>query len=476
MVDILLVNPAEPGHFFERMPPLGLAYIGSSLENKGFSVKIIDFEVCDQKLTNFLHEYRPVVVGISGTTHTRFASFELARQVKQYNSDIITVYGGVHATFTAVETLKNIKEIDYVITGEGEIAMTEFFKNLNDTRELDNVAGLVFRSGDRIIANPAQRIDELDSLPMPAYHLLPMDKYAVELPFINKKAISLLTSRGCTARCVFCSASRMFDHRVTRHSSKRVIEEVEILLGQYAFEGIKIFDSTLTIETDHINGICDEIFERKLKFPWECEIRVGTVDRNILAKMKDAGCYYVNFGIESASQRILNRMRKGFKVEQAEELLRTCRSVGLKTKVFFSFGHIGETMEEVDSTFRFIDRNRELINIVASGAGVRIYPGTELEGIARKEGFLPAGFEWSKPFNEPRYENILQSPNNPLLIQPNMGLNELEDIALSIYQQRFSGLSGLKRGLKKITDPGKWRKLFKLAKVKLRKRFSNKEN
>ncbi len=474
MIDILLVNPGEPGHFFERMPPLGLACVASALEANDCSVKIIDFEVTKRGWREILDEYQPVVVGISGTTHTRFASFDLARQAKDYNPGIITVYGGVHATFTAFDTLKNVKSIDYIIAGEGEASLVKFIKNLKNKNELDNIPGLAFRSDNGITSIPAQRITNIDNLPIPAYSLLDMDKYAVELPFIKKKAISLMTSRGCTAHCVFCSASRMFDHCVTNHSAARVLDEVEILLNQYGFEGIKVFDSTLTIEADHIRGICDEILKRNIKFPWECEIRVGTVDGKILERMKEAGCYYVNFGVESGSQRILNRMRKGFKIDQAEELLKICHALGLKTKVFFSFGHIGETMADVEKTLRFIDGHRDLITTVASGAGVRIYPGTELEDYARKEGYLSPDFEWSKPFNEPRYENILQSPDIPLLVQPELGMDELEDIALSIYRRRFSGMGGLKLGVKNIVNPGKWYKLFKLAKLKARKQFKSK--
>lgn len=473
MIDILFVNPKEKGGFFERMPPLGLAYIAANLERYDYSVKIVDFEIEDKDLHYWLDKFQPKVLGISGTTHTRFESFRLAKQAKDFNKEIITIYGGVHATFTAFDTLKNIIEIDYVVRGEGEHTVLGLIDAFKTNKSIVGLTGITYRNDNGVKENPpAQRIKPLDSLPNPAYRLLDMNKYSLNMEFVNKKGISIITSRGCLAKCSFCSASRMFNHKVTTHSAKHVLDEIEFLFKNYGFEGLKIFDSTLTMHRSHINAICDEIMRRNLNFPWECEIRVGTVDQKILEKMKRAGCYYVNFGIESASQKVLNLMRKGFTVEQTEELLDLCNRVGIKTKVFFSFGHIGETIEDVEKTFLFIDKHEEQITTVASGAGVRIYPGTYLEEYACKNGLLPLNFKWSLPYNDKRLEQILQTRCVPLLIQPGLGFHELEKIALRIYSRRFSGWDGLKRGLGKITDKEKLKKLMQLSKIRFKRLFS----
>jgi len=473
MIDILLVNPKEKGGFFEKMPPLGLACIAANLERYDYSVKIVDFEVEDKDLHYWLDEFQPKILGISGTTHTRFESFRLAKQAKDFNKEITTIYGGVHATFTAFDTLTNVKEIDCVVKGEGEHTVLGLIDAFKRNKSIAGLTGITYRSDNGIKENPpAQRINPLDSFPNPAYHLLDMNKYSLDMEFVNKKGISIITSRGCLAKCSFCSASRMFNHQVTTHSAKRVLDEIEFLFKIYGFEGLKIFDSTLTMHRSHINAICDEIMRRNLNFPWECEIRVGTVDQKILEKMKRAGCYYVNFGIESASQKVLNLMRKGFTVEQTEELLDLCNRVGIKTKVFFSFGHIGETIEDVEKTFLFIDKYEEQITTVASGAGVRIYPGTYLEEYACKNGLLPVNFEWSLFYDDKRLEQILQTRCVPLLIQPQLGFHELEEIALKIYSRRFSGWKGFKRGLGKITDKEKLKKLMQLSKIRFKRLFS----
>jgi len=473
MIDVLLVNPGEKGAFFEAMPPLGLAYIAANLEKHGYSVKILDFEVEEKGLSYWLSKWQPKYVGISGTSHTRFESFRLASEIKKFNREIVVIYGGVHATFTAFDTLTHIKDMDYVVRGEGEQILVELIDALNNKKNLDGVRGISYRTDEGIKENPAApRVEPLDSLPRPAYHLLDMKRYSLDMEFVHKKGISLITSRGCLAKCSFCSASRMFNHQLTVHSAGRILDEIDFLFDNYGFKGVKIFDSTLTMRRNHIEELCDEILRRKRSFPWECEIRVGTVDRAILEKMKEAGCYYVNFGVESGSQRVLNLMRKGFTVEQAEELLNLCFDVGLKTKVFFSFGHIGENMEDVRKTFRFIDKYSDKITTVASGAGVRIYPGTYLEEYARKNGLLPEDFSWSMPFTEKRARRILQSESIPLLLQPQLGFPELEDIALEIYRRRFKGWKGLGRGLRKILDREKWGKLFQLLKIKLERIFT----
>lgn len=475
MIDILLINPREAGAFFERMPPLGLAYVAASLEKHGYSVKIVDFEIEEKALTYWLERYQPKYLGISGTTHTRFESFRLAAEAKAYDPQIITIYGGVHATFTAENTLRRIADMDYVVCGEGESTTAALLARLSRYEDPSDVPGLCYRkNGSLIRTRPAKRIVPLDMLPRPAYHLLNMDKYSLDMEFLGVRGISLLTSRGCFARCSFCSASRMFGHRVTTHSAARVLDEIVILFDEHGYEGVKIFDSTFTVKKEHVYAFCDEILRRRIEFPWECEIRIGTVDRRMLERMKEAGCYYVSFGIESASQRVLDAMRKGITVEQAVEVLDLCANVGLRTKVFFSFGHIGETMDDAENTLEFVDRHAENITTLASGAGVRIYPGTYLEEYARKHKLLPEGFEWSLPYDEPRLARILQTRSVPVLVQPKLGYAELERITLQIYSRKFGGWRGFKYGIKKVIDPQKLRKLSHIARIKMKHTLSRK--
>lgn len=468
MIDILLVNPGEKEGFFERVPPLGLASLAGFLEANDISVKIIDFEIERKPLEHWLSLYQPKFLGISGTTHTRFESFRLAHLAKIFNKEIITIYGGIHATFTAHKTLLNIPEIDFVVRGEGEDVLLELLKSFASDQRFDRIRGLSFRMDGQPVDNPPSNRLHLDSLPQPAYHLLNMKKYEIKMDFINKKGISFLTSRGCPYRCSFCSASRIFNNLLTVRSAKNVVVEIEKLLKEYNFQAIKFFDSALTLDREHIENLCDEIINRNLKFPWECEVRLGTVDLPLLEKMQKAGCYYVDIRIESASQKVLDLMRKGITIEQSEELLTMCKTLGIKTRVFFSFGHISETMNDVEKTFEFIEKNNDKITTIVSDAGIRIYPGTYLEEYARKNHLLPDNFEWSMPYDEEWNELIFQDRSVPILIQPQLGRRELEQIALRIYSQRYSGWEGFKKGIAKLADPQKLRKLQSLIKLKFK--------
>jgi radical SAM superfamily enzyme YgiQ (UPF0313 family) len=346
--------------------------------------------------------------------------------------------------------------------------MFELLRAYRSDADFSTVKGLTYRSNGEVIENPPAPRLTLDLLPRPAYGLLNMKKYQLRMEFLNRRAISVVTSRGCLYRCTFCSASKMFNHLVTTQSAKNVVDDIEYLFKNYGYSGIKFFDSTLTCDRDHIEALCREISTREMSFPWECEIRVGSVDEKLLTAMKKAGCYYVNVGIESGSQKVLDIMRKGCTVEQTQELLHLCKDAGIKVKAFFSFGHISETMADVDLTFDFIEKNKDLISIVASGAGVRIYPGTYLETYARQKKLLPDDFTWTAPYDNERNESILQTRSVPLLIQPQLGYDELEQIALRIYSKRFSGWEGFKRGITKVVKPAKLKKLSQLVKLKVK--------
>ncbi|MGQ9664387.1 MAG: B12-binding domain-containing radical SAM protein [bacterium] len=468
MITVLLVNPTDKENL-NKIAPVDLASIASSLEENGVSVKIIDFNVENKPLEHWLSLYQPKFLGISGTTHNRFESFKLANIAKTYNKEIITIYFGIHATFTANETLRNIADIDFIIRGESEEIFIELLKTFSGDQKFEKIRGLSFRMDDTIVDNPPASRLHLDSLPMPAYHLLDMNKYGLKMDFIKKRGTVVYSSRGCLHHCSFCMESRMFNNLLTVRSAKNVVDEIKKLLDEYNFQAIKFADCILTLDREHINSLCDEIINNNLKFPWECEIRPGTVDEYLLEKMQKAGCYYVGMGIESASQKVLDIMRKGITVEQAQKLLEMCHRLGIKTKVFFSFGQISETMSDVEKTFEFIAANKSLITNPQYIVGVRIYPGTYLETYARKNNLLPDDFCWSKPYDEPRNETIMQPTNIPILIQPQLGYAELESIALRIYSERISGWEGLRTGITKLTQPEKLKKFRQFLRLKFKK-------
>lgn len=467
MISILLINTEEKGSS-EKLLPLELASISGFLEAHEISVKIVDFNIERKSLEHWLSTYQPKFLGIWGTTINRFESFKIAHNAKSFNKEIITIYLGPNATFTANQVLRDIKDIDFVIRGEAEETIFNLLSAFSTDQNFDKIRGLSFRRDDNPIDNPPAPRLHLDSLPPPAYHLLDIKKYEIKMDFINKKGISVSSSRGCLHHCNFCIASRMYNNLLTVRSTKNVVDEIEELLKRYHFQGIRFSDLVLTLDREHIENLCDEIINRNLSFPWECKVHPGTVDEKLMEKMKKAGCYSISVGIESGSQKVLDLMRRGTSVEQTQNLLQLCNQAGIKVKAFFSFGHVSETITDIEKTFEFIEQNRQLMHKIEYSIGVRISPGTYLETYAKKNNLMPSDFEWTKPYDEPRNETIMQPRNIPILIQPQLGYDELESIALRIYSQKISGWDGIKSGITKITQPEKIKKLQQFLKLKFK--------
>ncbi len=434
--DVLLLHPAERGKMFGNMPPLGMAWITSFLQSRHISTSLVDLQVSDVTVESLVQTHAPGIVGIGGTSHTRFESFALARRVKSCNPDVLVVYGGSHASFTAEDTLRHIPEIDIIVRGEGELTFSQVAERvLRGRRNFEDVPGISFRLNDTIIHQPdAGRIQDLDVLPFPYRDPRAIQRYDLLLEFLNVPAASVMSSRGCPINCSFCSASAMFGTGLTFRSASNVVDEIEILLHDYPYKGIKFFDSTWTLKRSHVEALCAEIRRRGLRFPWECEIRVNGMSYELLRTMRDAGCYYVDFGVESASPRVLQAMHKGITLEQVENVLRWTHELGIFTKVFFTFGHIEETLDDARATVEFMEKNARTISVAATGIGIRVYPGTEIERFARSRNYLDSNFSWTSQFIDQKIESLGNDPIVPILLQPQFGWREFRNIEFRLAQ------------------------------------------
>jgi anaerobic magnesium-protoporphyrin IX monomethyl ester cyclase len=443
---ILAVHPREPElPVHEKMPPLGMLWVGGELLRAGYGVEFIDQQVDAREPAQVAEEMRPPLALIGGTSHSRFTSFEVASRVKEVSPQTTVVYGGPHATFTADDTLQNIPAIDVIVHGEGEESCRELADWADAGGRLENlvrIKGISYRDNGGIVHNPPRpAIKDLDALGPPARELVPMPRYDMKMDYLSDvPGASIMTARGCPIGCTFCSASAMFGHSYRRRSPRAVVDEVEDLVSNYGARGIKIFDSTFTISRPHVEGFCAELKRRGIDVPWECELRVDNVDKELLAKMQEAGCYYVDVGVESGSQRVLDEcVRKKITVGASEEVLRWTRELGLLTKVFFTLGHPGETYGEAKETNRFIRRNRKYIRISAYHAGVKIYPGTFLERYAWDNGLMPPGFRWSAPYVNEGQRKLFRAPDNiPILLQAGLGLDELRRLRVGFILMRVS--------------------------------------
>lgn len=403
---VLIIPPG--GYYAERwqkgalMPSLGVGYIASSLEQEEHEVHIIDAHVENlpwRRLEGMLKKISPSVVGFSFTTENRFEAFRLIEQVKKAFPQVTTIAGGPHVTPTATDTLKNISALDLIVRGEGEATMVELGRCLEEGKDYGEVLGLSYRRNGEVKNNPRRHfIENLDSIPFPAWHLMPWYKYnfILEVPEKGKvKHANLITSRGCPFSCNFCATQNSWGRRFRARSPENVLREIRQLVDNYGVKGIWFFDDTFTTNRQRVWDICQGLIEAKLDLSWFCEIRVDTVDKELLQKMKESGCYCVAFGVESGSQRILDEViGKKISLQQVREVTRWCYELGIKTNPFFIFSHPEETEEDIEQTMEMM-RNWPAHSDISLSL-LHIYPGTRLEAAAKEKGLLPADFSWAK--------------------------------------------------------------------------------
>lgn len=432
---IVLIFPPNVYQTKQSMPPLGIAWLAAVLRENGFKdVSLIDSmanHYSNEDIIGLLRKESPDVVGISFGTQIRFSAFDLIKLVRKNFPKAVIVAGGPHPTLTPQDTLEGVPEIDVVVRGEGEISFLNLIKEIDKRGDLKNIKGISFRDKTgEIVHNPAEMaVGDLDTLPLPARDLLPMEKYSQTTALSKKRCTNIMTSRGCPYSCVYCSVSEQWGHKIRQRSVKNVVDEIETILKTYPFlEGIRFFDDTFTVNKDRVMAICNEIIRRKLNFVWECETRANTIDSEMVEAMKKAGCEFVDLGVESGSNRILENIKKNITVEQAIEAVKIIKKAGIGLKVFIMHSLPGETCEDIKKT---VYLSRYLCHkLKADGAtqGITIiYPGTELEKIAKDLGTFPKDFSWSKYYlRKKNYPPLVDDcPHMPIFEQPGLSYEQV---------------------------------------------------
>ncbi|MFQ6033201.1 MAG: B12-binding domain-containing radical SAM protein, partial [Candidatus Zixiibacteriota bacterium] len=392
---VLLVNPpldnlisANVPSFVEeergKYPPLGLLYIASYLREYG--PKEAEVLVLDTVLEDMSHEdieyyilkIRPDVVAIQTLTFTLIDSLHVARMTKKINPHIVTVLGGRQCDIFPEEVIR-FDFVDYVIQGEGEVAFTEFIKNLHDKSNLRKISGLVFKNNQRAIINRPKVIKNLNQLPFPARELTDYRKYRFLLAK-NSLFTTLMTSRGCPYACSFCDEGRRQFRTV---SVSRVVDEIVTCKKKFGINAFFIFDSTFTISRQRVLDFCDDLIERKLDVIFDIRSRTDLVDDEILNKLRRAGCIRIQYGVESGNNAILKKIKKNITVDQIKSVMDKTRKYGFEILCDFMIGLPGEREKEIMDTINLS------LNLPIDYAhfGIMIpYPNTEIyfDGIKRK--------------------------------------------------------------------------------------------
>ncbi|MBT9138836.1 MAG: 2-hydroxyethylphosphonate methyltransferase [Syntrophomonadaceae bacterium] len=241
---------------------------------------------------------------------------------------------------------------------------------------LHDIQGITYRKDGEVVSNSARPTNvDLDSLPFLAYHLLPWQRYKPHPP--HGRALpfaAIITSRGCPYRCAYCSKP-IFGSKFRAQSPERVVEEVAYYQNKFGIKEIAFYDDVFTLNKKRAYAIADGIIKKGLKIHWTCETRVNLVDKELLHHMKQAGCYAIAYGIESASQEILDAIHKDITLEQVEEAIRITQEVGLQIVGYFMIGSPGESPETIRKTIQFA---KKLKVDFAQFAITTPFPGTEL--------------------------------------------------------------------------------------------------
>jgi magnesium-protoporphyrin IX monomethyl ester (oxidative) cyclase len=364
---IALVYP--PTTVFEGDPsvgsqiiPLGLAYIAAVCE-KEHEVKIFDFSANTNveihnghtyygtpkiEILAELHAFKPDILGIQ-CMYSAYAedAYEIARVGKILGC--LTVMGGAHASACYLEVLKN-PEVDLVVIGEGEETFLEIIQKFRNKENLSGIRGTA--------GNPARPlVKDIDSLPPPALHLLPIKEYLEKTKetFNMRPAMFVVTSRGCPYNCKFCSVRSVWKGW-RYHSPKRVVDEIEALIKNYKVGEIHFIDDNIAVDINRLKNICDELIKRKVNIKWTTPngITIWTLDNEALEKMKQSGCYRLTFGIETASLNTQRYIRKTqIDLEKAKEVIRKANRLGIWTLSTFIIGFPDETLCDVVATVDF---------------------------------------------------------------------------------------------------------------------------
>lgn len=409
--DILRIEPKT------AQPPLGLAYLGAVLE-KDYEVKILDAvaegyeneQFIDRNFKRYglsfsdikteIEKFNPDVVGVSCLFSTQAEnSHRVVRLAKEVNPNIITLFGGAHPS-ALPELVMEDKNVDFAIIGEGEYTTRDLLRVVEAGSGFSGLDGLAFRENGNVRILPkTSYIEDIDKLPFPARHLLSVEKYfKINTPMgtttrrMPNTCVS--TSRGCPANCIFCSIHTVWGRRYRTRTPESVIGEIELLKSKYGVKELQFYDDNLTLDKTRALRIFDEMIEKRLNLLWTTPngVAIWALDEELLAKMRESGCYKISLGIESGDDYVLHRIiQKPLELKKVKPVIDFCRELGMGIDAFFVVGFPGETREQMKKTLSFARKLKvDNLNITIATP----HPGTRLYEICQRENYLKPNFNF----------------------------------------------------------------------------------
>jgi anaerobic magnesium-protoporphyrin IX monomethyl ester cyclase len=423
-MQVTLVNPPYPEGSHRHPPfiPLGIGYLAAVLEKNGYNVNVIDCQALKLSLTeveNELLKYKPDIVGLTSTTLTYKSALKIIEVAKKTLPTCVTVIGGPHVTFWDEEAFQECPYLDVVVRREGEYTLLELVQRLDAGKSFNDVIGTTCRNEGKILKNPNRPyIENIDELPFPAIHLFPVQQF-------NKYGniiFPVMTSRGCVYWCDFCTAVRMFGRKYRMRNPKKVVDELEALYNKYGEKQYTFYDDAFTVNQARTNEICDEILKRGLNIRWDCETRVDMVSKELLLKMKKAGCIAVWYGVEAGSQKVRDAMGKGINNQQTLNAFKWTQEAGMIAVASIILGFPGETKETAWESVKLLKEiNPDEIGIYIATP----YPGTPMYDYVKKMG-------WLKIYDFDKYDTA-----TPIFESPTMSMKELKEIHDKAHQSFY---------------------------------------
>ena len=421
---ITIVNPPYPTnvHSHPAFIPLGIAYLGAVAEKAGHEVTVIDCQAEKLNYNTFrtrLSQTSSDIIGVTATTLLYKSAMQLVNIAKEIQPQAVTMLGGSHGTFWDENVLNEYPSLDIVVRREGEQTFLELLDKLKTNDNLSSVLGITFRKDGKVIRTPDRSfLEDLDALPFPAHHLMPL----ASLKRMGKILFPLITSRGCVYWCDFCSTVRMFGRGYRMRSPKNVVDEMQLVHDKYGVEQVTFYDDAFTVNRERVMKICEELHTRKLDMMWDCGTRVDMIDRELLKTMHAAGCFAVWLGVESGSEAILGAMNKRIKLNQTRLAYKVANEEGLMTIANTVLGFPGETEQTAWETVRFIkELNPDDVGFYVATP----YPGTPMYDQVKKNG-------WLRVTDFDKYDTA-----GPTFETPWITMKKLAEIRLKAYQQFY---------------------------------------
>ena len=389
---VLLATVINPKYKHQIIPDVGIGYLASSARKAGHEVIYYNGLIHNQipEFESYLSKNLPDIVGFKVFFGDMIYLKDCIGIVKKQCPQATIVVGGPHPSCIREEIMK-IKGIDFAFHGEAEVGFPMLLDVLDGKlkRRYEDIPGLIWHQGSRIIVNPKMFIENLDSLEMPAWDLINPHENAIDQYGFSVKSYPtapIITTRGCPFECTYCSAKLVSGRRVRHRGIDQVIREIVFLKNRYGIKEFTILDDNFTADKKYTLEFCKKV--KRQKIFWTCPqgVRLDCIDEGVLMAMKDAGCYSFGVGIESGSQGVLNHMKKRLTVPLIKDKINLIKRCGIKVQGFFIIGFPGETMEDLKKTEKLassLPLYRLFFSIFTP------YPGTEIYEELKEKKLLP---------------------------------------------------------------------------------------